>query len=102
MILVDAATISEAVVLWLGFKRAASPLRDDDAVRNAYGRDRGAVILDALRLLKRDFDSSDAYLTGSDLASMIEQASREFRERHPELSDSAVRALSWAYTFENR
>jgi ketosteroid isomerase-like protein len=34
---IDPATVSDALVVWIGYRHAASPRRDDEAVRSAYG-----------------------------------------------------------------
>lgn len=94
--------ISQAVVLWLGFGRAATPQRDDDAVLNAFGSELGRAVLETVRALESDFYASDARDTAPDLISKGDQAESEFRLRHPDLSEPAVKALGWAYTFDHK
>ena len=57
-------------------------------------------MLAAIRQLVEDFYSSDAYDTAPDLRSMTDKAEGEFRSRHPDMSDAAVDALAWAYSYD--
>lgn len=91
---------SQALVLWLGFGRAAWPQRDDAAIAAAVGPDRAPSVLETLRALESDFYASDALIIAPDLVAMGDRAAQQFRARHPELSDEAVNALRWAYTFD--
>jgi hypothetical protein len=56
-------------------------------------------MLDVLRGLYDEFFASTARDTAADLKAMGDQAAAEFRVKHPELSESAVEALAWSYTF---
>jgi hypothetical protein len=98
----DAAIVSHAVVLWAGWGTDSWPTRDDQRVIAEYGADLGAQLMAAVRALAHDFYSSDADLTVADLAEMGDQAALEFRARNPDVSEDAVQALTWCYTFDNR
>jgi hypothetical protein len=56
--------------------------------------------LPKLQELKNEFYSSEAWRVAADLPEMQSLSAAEFRPRHPELSEEAVRALAWCYTFD--
>lgn len=61
---------SQALVLWLGFGRAAWPQRDDAAIAAAVGPDRAPSVLETLRALESDFYASDYLIIAPDLVAM--------------------------------
>jgi hypothetical protein len=98
----DDAMLTRAIVLWTGWESASWPQRDDDKLVAEYGKEVGLDLVRAVRRLKDDFYRSDARFTAADLIQMGDQAAAEFRARHPELGEDAVRALEWCYTFDYR
>jgi hypothetical protein len=97
---VDSRVVSDAVVVWTGFGSAPSPSRDEQRLTDRYGRELSRELLPALKSLEDEFYSSDAKTNAPTLVAMGEQASAAFRVLHPEISDEAVRALAWCYTFD--
>jgi hypothetical protein len=53
-----------------------------------------------VRALEEDFCSSTANQVVSGLVEMADLAASEFRGRHPEISDDAVEALAWCYSWD--
>jgi hypothetical protein len=49
---------------------------------------------------RNDFYASDARFAVADLTEMGDVAVDHFRKAHPEVSDEAVRALAWCYTYD--
>lgn len=94
--------VGRALVLWLGFGRAAWPQRDDDAIVAAFGPDRATSVLETLRALESDFYASDARIVAADLVAMGDRAAGQFRVQHPEVSEHGVSALRWAYTYDHK
>ena len=94
--------VGQALVLWIGFGSAIWPRRDDDAIVAAFGPTDAPAVLETLRALESDFYASDARDVAPDLAAMGDRAARQFRDRHPEVSDQGVNALRWAYTFDHK
>jgi hypothetical protein len=99
---IDLATLSDAIVVWTGWDDQTWPDRDDQRVITKYGAELGPLLLDAARTLMHDFYSSDAKDTVAGLVEMGDQAATEFRARNPEVSERAVQAMRWCYTFDNR
>lgn len=96
----DSTVLSRAVIVWSGWGTASFPLREDAAVIAAFGAEQAPALLERIRELEDDFYESDARLTIADLDAMGAAAAAKFRERHPEISNEAVRALAWCYTFD--
>ncbi len=57
-------------------------------------------LMPIVKALYEDFYKSEARHTAPTLKEMGEQAALEFRLRHPEISDDAVIALAWCYTYD--
>jgi hypothetical protein len=96
----DAELLSAAIVVWTGWGRTSWPARDERFVAEAFGAEHAAVLLAEIRQLEDDFYSSDARFISEDLGEMGKRAAVQFRSRHPELAEEAVRALAWCYTYD--
>lgn len=94
--------LTEAVLLWTGWRREAWPHFDDSSVVNRFGPELAAKLLSVIRILKDEFYSSDASLTAVDLQEMGKMATEQFKNKHPEIPEEIVKALAWCYTFDNR
>jgi hypothetical protein len=99
---VDANLLSEAIVVWTGHGKAAWPSRDPESLVAAWGAELAQELLPAVLLADREFWDSDAHFRVAELALMGEVAAERFRALRPELSEAAVRALAWCYTFDNK
>ena len=92
--------ISEAVVVWTGYGSTASPRRDERAFVEAFGDEGALDLLLMVRRLEKEFYASDARHTAPGLKEMGDAAAAQFRALHPELSQDAIRALAWCYTYD--
>ncbi|MDE0547408.1 hypothetical protein [Microbacterium sp. C7(2022)] len=92
--------LSFAVVTWTGWGRASFPARDDDLLTATFGFARAIDLLPQVHELEEDFFRSNAHITAPDLQSMGGQAADEFRSAHPEVTEDAVQALAWCYTYD--
>lgn len=92
--------LSAAVVTWTGWGRASLPARDDDLLTSTFGSARAIELLPRVRELEEEFYRSNAHLTAPDLQSMGAQAAGEFHSAHPEVTEDAVQALAWCYTYD--
>ncbi len=99
---VDAETLSRAVVVWTGWGETASPVTDDSRLAAEFGASRAADLGPQVRQLADEFYESDARHSAADVAAMGDRAAAEFCRRHPEISDEAVKALAWSYTYDFR
>jgi len=64
------------------------------------GDDAAAELLPQLRGLEGDFYASNAWHAAPGLAAMGRLAADDFRRLHPEISDDAIEALTWCYTYD--
>jgi hypothetical protein len=92
--------VNRAIVAWLGYEDEAVPVRDEDRVVRALGATLAAQAMPVVRALEDEFYASNARHVAPDLPAMARQASAEFSAREPEVSELAVTALAWAYTFD--
>jgi hypothetical protein len=67
-----------------------------------FGAERAVDLMPHVFAIREDFSSSSAHQTAGGLVEMTNQAAGEFRERHPEISDKAVNALAWCYSYDCR
>ena len=96
----DAALVSQAIVVWTGWGSSSWPSCDDGRLVERFGVDQALDLVPSVRRLTDEFYESDAKYVAADHAEMGEIASRRFHDLHPEISDEAVRALAWCYTYD--
>ena len=94
--------VSRAVVVWIGWRREVRPSRDEQAVVEEFGDPDWLDLLVRVRRLEDDFYRSSARLEVPDLHEMGQQAAADFRALHPEISEDAVQALAWCYTYDHK
>jgi hypothetical protein len=95
-------TVSEAVVVWTLRGRSAWQRQDDAAIVERFGPEAAARLIPAVHRLVDDFLSSDANITVVSLVEMGDVAAAEFRERNPHVTNEAVEALTWLYTWSKK
>ena len=93
-------SISSAIVVWVGWGTAPRPSRETSRLVAEFGEDAAAELLPKLQEIEREFYSSDARLTAKDMVEMAEVAKARFRNSHPSISNDAVDALAWCYTYD--
>jgi hypothetical protein len=96
----DPADVSRAVVVWTGYGVTAWPQRDETRLVARFGVDAALVLAPAVRRLEDAFYLSEARQLEPDLKRMGDMAAADFRRLHPEVSDEAVEALAWCYTYD--
>jgi hypothetical protein len=96
----DAATVSDAIVVWTGWGQEPWPSRDEKRLIDRFGIELAGSLMPAIRQLEEDFYTSEARDVATDLREMGEIAASEFREKHPEVSEEATAALAWCYTYD--
>lgn len=96
----DPDQISEAIVAWTGWRSTTWPAREAARLVRVFGEETALALMPAIRQLEDEFYESDASRSVPDLADMGEAAAERFRRAHPEISEEAIRALAWCYTFD--
>lgn len=91
--------VSEAIVVWTGKGDSPGPDPDEQRLVRRFGALGAADLLPLLQRLADEFDESDAYATVPGAAEMGDAAAERFRKLHPELTDEAVEALAWCYSW---
>jgi hypothetical protein len=98
----DPAQLSTALIIWTGFGQTPWPQRDEERLVRHIGADAAIELMPQLRKLEDDFYATSAWQTAPDLPAMDRQASEDFKRNHPEISDEAVNALAWCYTWDHK
>lgn len=94
--------LSEALVLWIGYGVQPIPKRSAERLDARFGEGSSAVLVPVLRHLLTEFWEHDASKRLEDPQEIREAVVQPFREQHPELSDDAVEALYWDYSWNIR
>ncbi|HEX3745318.1 MAG TPA: hypothetical protein VHW09_15345 [Bryobacteraceae bacterium] len=97
---IDGAQLTEAVLIWTGYKKSTRPLRDNALVLQRFGPEAGAHLLAAVLHLKDEFYQSDARHVAADLPEMARLSVEQFRRKHPEVAEEIAQAFAWCYTFD--
>jgi hypothetical protein len=91
--------LSRAVQLYLGYGSASFPQDDARAVTAEFGPELGASLLwRAQAVLGEAADLRPDWYAQS-LTSAKDWAESEIRNRHPGLTDTAVSAIGWAFSY---
>jgi hypothetical protein len=93
--------LSQAIVDYVGFGATSQPQRDPGRVAESQDDDGSAVLADTLAIVA-ELDSLQLDWTAQTLVTAGAGARATMAERHPELSEEALDALSWAFTYEWR
>ena len=96
----DPVQISDAIVAWTGWRSTTWPAREAARVLSLFGEETALALMPAIRRLEDEFYESDASRSVPNLAYMGNVAAERFRRAHPEISEEAIRALAWCYTFD--
>lgn len=88
-----------AVLVYLGVGISSYPTRLADALADYFGEDRAEVLRERVDALLREawLDRHDWGTT--DLSEATRKVEANVRSSHPELSDDAVRALAWNFSY---
>jgi hypothetical protein len=95
-----AARLSMTQIAWTGWGITSWPRRDEQRLASHIGADAADELLPQLHALEDDIYAGNARDVAPDLATMGRPAAEDFRRLHPEVSDDAVQALAWCYTFD--
>ena len=96
----DPTVLSTAIIVWTGWGETNSPSRDEARLLDRFGSEVTVELLPTIRQLEDEFYASDARDVVADLKEMGDRAATQFRSKHPEISQEAIRALRWCYTFD--
>jgi hypothetical protein len=94
--------LSNAVILFLGFESALSPRTDHARLVQEFGATQGAEIGSQVLALVSEVGKIQVEWSKHSLESAGDMVRSEMHARHPYLSDAALRALVWKFTFDWR
>jgi hypothetical protein len=94
--------VSEAIVLFLGFGRAPSPSRDRDRLFEEFGGVEGTRLDRVVNSLLKEVGAIEVDWSVHSLETAGHFAREEMRRRHPGLSEAALRAIEWKFTYDWR
>jgi hypothetical protein len=92
--------LSEAVVLFIGFRSYPMPFSDPARVIQKFGAVRGAELATEVESLLVEQRKIPVDWSRHSLTSAGDMARDYMRARHPELSDEALTALRWKFTYD--
>jgi hypothetical protein len=94
--------LSQAILSFLGFGSAASPLADHSRLIQEFGVVRGTELYVELSSILQELGKIEVDWSEHSLVSAGEMAREIMRARHPVLPDEATRALAWKFAFDWR
>lgn len=95
------AEISQALVDYLGFGSASWPRADKDAIALKLAR-RSTQTLAQIDTILGETEKFAPDWNAHDLAAATSLLEAYMRQRHPELSDNAIKAIAWAWSYWNK
>ena len=94
--------LSEAIISYLGYGVSAWPGHHRDRLVQRLGTLRARELQLRLEAIFAHLAAIQVDWTANDLASAGRVARDAMRARHPELSEDALHALEWKFTFDSR
>src|SRR4051794_2923625 len=89
---------SRAVTVYLSVGRSPTPHGDPEYLAEVFG-DEAKTLLPDVKGLIDEIWSIEVDWTTHTLVSATEMAAAEMRARHPDLSDEAIEALGWFFSY---
>lgn len=94
--------LSQALVVYIGKGMTRAPDLDLGRVVSRWGGQMAQAMRPRLDLLLVEMHRLPVDWSQHDLVSGSEAATAMMRERHPELTEAALQALGWKYSFDWR
>ncbi len=94
--------LSRALIVFTQRGNANSPRADGAAVVAEFGSERGPALLADVTEIFREADSLAPGLPPLPLPEATRQVKQVMAQRHPELSEEAIAALGWKWSFDWR
>jgi hypothetical protein len=90
--------LGRATILYLGFGHASWPQHDETGLVREFG-ERAPVLMETIRRLREEMGRVPVDWSTHTLASATDTVRGEMKRRHPELSDTALDALAWEFSY---
>lgn len=92
-------SLSKAITLSLGFGEAIAPNRDANRIVREFGPAEGAVLVAKVQAILDELGTIPVDWSKHTLASAEQEVLAQMHARHPDLSEAALQALGWDFTF---
>lgn len=97
---ISGTDLSEAVVLYLRFDDAPMPRHDHERLLAQFGPDKGQEIGQRVETLMDELGRVKIDWSAHSLDSGTDAARAEMKAKHPELSERALDALAWKFSYD--
>lgn len=94
--------LSKAIVLFIGFGEAIAPHHDSARLVREFGAAEAAILEPKVRAILDELARIQVDWSKQTLLSAEQEVLAKMRARHPDLSEEALRALGWDFTFSWR
>lgn len=94
--------LSQAIITYLGKGRSSFPRTDEEAVLALEGDTESSALLEKVVALTAEMMSIEIDWSNHTLPEGGDEALRVMAGRHPELTDDALVALRWMFTYNWR
>lgn len=91
---------NDALMLYLGVGISPYPQRDPQRLVLKYGEEKGLDLVTYSEAILRELYEQEPDWSVDDLAGATRRASTAVADNHPELSNDAVEALKWSYSWD--
>jgi len=95
-------TLSMAVLVYLGVGISSSPTRLPDRLFGYFGPEHADALQRRVDVLLDESWLAPDEWAGLSLGAATDRLEESLRLAHPELSEAAVQAVGWAFSFNNR
>jgi len=99
---VSPSDLSEGIVLYLGFGKERSPCEDSVGLVAEFGKEKASFIENKIVGLINEANSIQINWDVNSLSSAGKEVHELIRRNHPQLSEQALRAIEWKFTFDWR
>ena len=94
--------ISEAVVIFIGFGRSPFPVEDRAALSKRFGLSEAAELERLVISIVKEMHRINIDWSIYSLDTAAAKVRSEMRLKYPNLSDNAILALVWKFTYESK
>lgn len=94
--------LSKAIVLFIGFGEAFAPDHDPTRLVREFGAAEAAILEPKVRAILDELARIEVDWSKHTLVSAEQEVLAKMHARHPDLSEEALRALGWDFTFSWR
>lgn len=99
---ISPSDLSQGIVLYLGFGKERSPREDSVGLIAEFGKEKASFMERQIVDLINEVNSIPINWDVNSLSSAGKEIHEVIRQNHPQLSEQALRAMEWKFTFDWR